>query len=392
LEVIWNSRHHNDSISCIRFNTSGTRVATGSFDKHVIVTDASNGKMLAKIYCDSSVHCIDFTPDGDHVVCALWSQTVKLLSIKNKKCMKILRGHEAPVWSCAVFPDGLTIMSGDGDGVIKMWDRNTGECKQTWKDCTDSVAYVLIPKLGNNVLVCYNDMVILRDVKDGRIVRRFIDGHSKKILSCVLSSDELIAFTSSLDNTVKVWDVQTGACLQTMQFNRPVHSLFLSFDSSVIIASLYGNSLRFLERLPGPIVQKIRFDSFPISSPIFNLDQSKILVQTSTIAQFLDRYSGQVVSTIETACKNLYPDLHGEIVSHQALLQQYIQRCVHVALLLLYDPKSIFANRMKLSVWLQPDVFADAVERPDWGFTRRMALTLFKRVMVLDGSGWVPPI
>jgi WD40 repeat protein len=36
--------------------------------------------------------------------------------------MFVLTGHTAPVWSLAYSPDGQTLLSGSGDGTVKLWD------------------------------------------------------------------------------------------------------------------------------------------------------------------------------------------------------------------------------------------------------------------------------
>jgi WD40 repeat protein len=44
--------------------------------------------------------------------------------------MFVLTGHTAPVWSLAYAPDGQTLLSGSGDGTVKLWDL-AGRCLRT---------------------------------------------------------------------------------------------------------------------------------------------------------------------------------------------------------------------------------------------------------------------
>lgn len=49
---------------------------------------------------------------------------------------------------------------------------------------------------------------------------RYLEGHSKIIHAITLSANGRYALTSSEDETVRLWDVQTAKCLQTMTYNR----------------------------------------------------------------------------------------------------------------------------------------------------------------------------
>jgi len=51
--------------------------------------------------------------------------------LNNGRCLKILRGHSNCVWSVAFSPDGGSVASGSDDGMMKLWDVQTGECIKT---------------------------------------------------------------------------------------------------------------------------------------------------------------------------------------------------------------------------------------------------------------------
>lgn len=55
---------------------------------------------------------------------------------RGSECAATLEGHEGPVLSLAVTPDG-DILSGSGDTTIRRW--SGGKCVQTYKGHTDTV-------------------------------------------------------------------------------------------------------------------------------------------------------------------------------------------------------------------------------------------------------------
>ncbi|MFN3301718.1 MAG: WD40 repeat domain-containing protein [Patescibacteria group bacterium] len=50
---------------------------------------------------------------------------------KKYKCLKTLEGHRGAVYSVIESHDGKEIISGSWDNTIKIWDKETGECKKT---------------------------------------------------------------------------------------------------------------------------------------------------------------------------------------------------------------------------------------------------------------------
>jgi WD40 repeat protein len=48
-------------------------------------------------------------------------------------------------------------------------------------------------------------------------LERTLQGHANTVRSVCVSADGSRLFSGSDDNTIKVWDVATGACVQTLQ-------------------------------------------------------------------------------------------------------------------------------------------------------------------------------
>ena len=60
---------------------------------------------------------------------------------------------------------------------------------------------------------------------------RTMEGHANSVVFVCMSADESRLFSGSEDNTIKVWDVAAGACVQTMRGHTDcVYSLCVSAD------------------------------------------------------------------------------------------------------------------------------------------------------------------
>lgn len=71
----------------------------------------------------------------------------------------------------------------------------------------------------NLVALAFCDFSLsLFDPNENRVVRKF-NAHQNHINDVCLTSDSTLLLTTSLDASIKIWDMESGFCLQTMAFN-----------------------------------------------------------------------------------------------------------------------------------------------------------------------------
>ncbi|KAK7694214.1 hypothetical protein QCA50_001394 [Cerrena zonata] len=97
---------------------------------------------------------------------------------------------------------GYALMSGSGDGAVRMWDMRTGQPHRT------------------------------------------LLGHTSPV-TC-LQFDELHCVTGSLDKTIKIWDLRTGGIFETLKYDHAVTGL--QFDSRKIVAATGENGIKIYNR------------------------------------------------------------------------------------------------------------------------------------------------
>ncbi len=69
--------------------------------------------------------------------------------------------------------------------------------------------------IGNSLLIAGQENIQIYDF-NGHTVKRFANGHSDRIINCTVSTNDEFFLTSSLGNTVKLWDVKSSNPLATM--------------------------------------------------------------------------------------------------------------------------------------------------------------------------------
>src|SRR3954468_4480959 len=87
----------------------------------------------------------------------------------------VLRGHEAPVWSAAFYPDGSKLVSAPWDKSVRLWDLAKGR-----------------------------ELLALH-------------GHEHGVNSVAFSPDDGKLASASFDSTVRLWDLATGGELLVLR-------------------------------------------------------------------------------------------------------------------------------------------------------------------------------
>ncbi|KAF9189420.1 hypothetical protein BGZ51_009596 [Haplosporangium sp. Z 767] len=118
-------------------------------------------------------------------------------------------GHKKSVTGLQSDRLNKTLISGSLDGFLKMWDIKTGKCEHSM-EMPSPITHLLLYVENNYLAVICDDLCIrIVDVENRRIVREFW-GHSNRITDMTFSPDGHWLVSSSLDATIRTWDLPTG--------------------------------------------------------------------------------------------------------------------------------------------------------------------------------------
>ncbi|MCT7964639.1 hypothetical protein NG791_28590 [Laspinema sp. D1] len=96
----------------------GKQAVSASSDNTLKLWDLATGSELATLSGHSgSVEAVAITPDGKQAVSASNDETLKLWDLATGKVLATFIGEYGMI-SCAVAPDGVTVVAGDGSGRV----------------------------------------------------------------------------------------------------------------------------------------------------------------------------------------------------------------------------------------------------------------------------------
>ncbi|KAF9316671.1 hypothetical protein BG003_001695 [Podila horticola] len=118
-------------------------------------------------------------------------------------------GHKKAITGLQSDRLNRTLISGSLDGQLKLWDIKSGKCEHSM-EMPAPITHLLLFTENNHLAVICDDLCIrIVDVDNRRVVREFW-GHSNRITDMTFSPDGHWLVSSSLDATIRTWDLPTG--------------------------------------------------------------------------------------------------------------------------------------------------------------------------------------
>ena len=125
------------------------------------------------------------------------------------------------------------------DGLLIFWDYGTHAILQKVPH-SSPLTMMQGFQDGGFVAVASQDRVVrVYDIFTHKITRRF-EGHAREISDLSFSPDGRRLLSSSLDKTVRVWDMPTGRCLSWLSFESPVLSMAMSHSGEHLSVTQSG--------------------------------------------------------------------------------------------------------------------------------------------------------
>ncbi|MBD2095942.1 WD40 repeat domain-containing protein [Trichocoleus sp. FACHB-591] len=153
-----------------------------------------------------------------------------------------------------------------------------------------------------------DNTVRLWDVQSGKALRTF-QGHGDVVYSVSFSPDGKTLATGSADKTVKLWDVQSGKALRTFQgYAGPVGSVSFSPNGKTLATGSYNDTVKLWDVQSGKALRTLQGHAYSVRSVSFSPDGRTLAtgsydgtvklwdVQSSKALRTLQGYAGPVGS------------------------------------------------------------------------------------------------
>ena len=162
---------HDNEINSIKFSPNGKMFASGSYDKTIKIFEITNNKDFNLVHNlighKKGVTDISFSPYAKILASCSTDKTIKMWNLVDYTCLNTYEGHLSSVLKIDWIYRGTHLISGGGDGLIKLWNIKTSENILTL-DAHDGKIWTLDINKNNNT--GSEQLCFISGATDGKII------------------------------------------------------------------------------------------------------------------------------------------------------------------------------------------------------------------------------
>ncbi|WP_414541409.1 WD40 repeat domain-containing protein [Nostoc sp. CCY0012] len=262
-KIISTLEGHTDTVREIAISSDDQTLVSGSGDKTIKVWNLQTFEIIRTINPNGGpVWSVAISSDGQTLVSGTEDGNIQIWNFHTGQLLRTIQGHESRVFSVAISPDGETLATGGLDTTIKIWDIYTGELRQAIspKDMArdsgtlprtpiaqhnDAVRYVAFSRDGKTLAsASWDQSIKIWDLQTGKLLHTLL-GHTSRVVTLSMGLDGQTLLSGSIDNMIKMWDMQTGNLLQTLSgHNDWVLALATNPTQKILVSSSKDKTIR----------------------------------------------------------------------------------------------------------------------------------------------------
>jgi WD40 repeat protein len=203
---------------------------------------------------------------------------VRVWDLDARSCIATLSAHESSVTAVAFHANGKLFLSGDKSGIVIFWDARSLKPIQAIEahDRSDVLGLIFLPG-GKQALSCGGDHKLLLWDVDKRAVSKTFEGHLEAVTGVSASPDGKYAATSSLDGTVRVWNLATADSRVIKGHEKEVHCVAYSPDGKRLLSGGRDKTVRLWDAHSGESIHVFLGHHKAVHSVAFSGDGRRAL-------------------------------------------------------------------------------------------------------------------
>jgi WD40 repeat protein len=301
-------------VKSLAFSPDGRTLAAGPRDStydpgaknEITLWDVDTGRLLRTIDAKDTGLVVAFGPDG-HTLATQGYKAAQLWDVTTGECLHRLEGREI-----VVSPNLHIAIFEELHGPLTLWDLNSEKHLYTLEKAEIDIHRVTFSPDGRTLALSTNhqvsepDVIKVFDVESGQLLRTLEGPWYSHFLA--LSPDSRRLAAGGNDDVVQVWDMTTGQSLCTLTEQEYSYNLAFSPDGHTLAVGSNDHTLYLWDTTtcqPANTFEGLG----QIHSIAFNPDGRILAISTDAGGgkidiHLLDAYTGQILHTFESRLLN----------------------------------------------------------------------------------------
>ena len=217
------------------------------------------------------VEFVEVLNNGQEIV-SCCSDTIRVWDLTTGRCKRILN-FTANIFT--MIPDEGKLLAAS-DWEIKIIDIKTGLAINSWQEdsITSPCSALEASTDGKNALTGRVDGNIdIIDMESGEECIWLWEKHDKLVSSVAIFQDNTKAVSASWDKTLKIWDISTGECHDTLSGHEAeVSCIAVSNDGNKIISGSWDHTIKLWDASSGKCIRTYKGHSNHVCSIVLTQD------------------------------------------------------------------------------------------------------------------------
>jgi cytochrome c len=200
---------HGGMVRAVDLSSDGTRVLTGSFDYTARLWSFGEQIEIGVLNAHQGpVTNVAFLPDGKRALTTSDDMTAILWDLGALKPIRTLKGHTHKVMALAVAPGGKLAATGSWDKTVRLWDLESETARLVITHNSPINSVVFADRGRTIVAGDHNGRITIWDVATGGLKGR-LEGHRMGITQLSVAPDGARLLSASIDETMRLWDLKS---------------------------------------------------------------------------------------------------------------------------------------------------------------------------------------